>query len=141
MVLAVQEVNAEIEHVFGPASPLAACLKGFSPREGQAGMAVAVASAIHNGENLVVEAGTGTGKTLAYLIPALLSGGRVILSTGTKTLQDQLFHRDLPVVTGALGRPAKVVQLKAVPTIFACSACMHGAMPKQITKAPCFCRK
>lgn len=112
MVLAVQEVNAEIEHVFGPASPLAACLKGFSPREGQAGMAVAVASAIHNSENLVVEAGTGTGKTLAYLIPALLSGGRVILSTGTKTLQDQLFHRDLPVVTGALGRPAKVVQLK-----------------------------
>jgi len=112
MVLAVQEVNAEIEHVFGPDSPLAACLKGFSPREGQAGMAVAVASAIHNSENLVVEAGTGTGKTLAYLIPALLSGGRVILSTGTKTLQDQLFHRDLPVVTGALGRPAKVVQLK-----------------------------
>jgi len=112
MVLAVQDVDAEIEHIFGRDSPLAQGLSGFSPREGQARMAVAVASAIHNGENLVVEAGTGTGKTLAYLIPALLSGGRVILSTGTKTLQDQLFHRDLPVVTGALGRPAKVVQLK-----------------------------
>jgi len=112
MALAVQELDAEIEHVFGPDSPLAASLTGFSPREGQASMAAAVARAIHNGENLVVEAGTGTGKTLAYLIPALLSGSRVILSTGTKTLQDQLYHRDLPVVTGALGRPAKVVQLK-----------------------------
>jgi ATP-dependent DNA helicase DinG len=112
MALAVHEVHAEIEHVFGANSPLAESLGGFSPREGQASMAVAVADAIHNSENLVVEAGTGTGKTLAYLIPALLCGSRVILSTGTKTLQDQLFHRDLPVVTGALGRPAKVVQLK-----------------------------
>jgi len=112
MALAAQEVYAEIEQVFGPDSPLANRLEGFSPRAGQASMAAAVASAIHNSENLVVEAGTGTGKTLAYLIPALLSGSRVILSTGTKTLQDQLFHRDLPVVTGALGRPATVVQLK-----------------------------
>ncbi len=75
-------------------------------------MAVAVADAIDAAENLVVEAGTGTGKTLAYLVPALLTGRRVIISTGTKTLQDQLFHRDLPSVGGALGRPAATVLLK-----------------------------
>lgn len=75
-------------------------------------MARAVAAAISDGENVVVEAGTGTGKTLAYLVPALLSGRRVVVSTGTRTLQDQLFHRDLPVLCGALGRPADTVLLK-----------------------------
>ncbi len=75
-------------------------------------MAVAVAEAIGSASELVVEAGTGTGKTLAYLVPALLTGRRVIISTGTKTLQDQLFHRDLPSVGGALGRPAVTVLLK-----------------------------
>ncbi|NND54476.1 MAG: ATP-dependent DNA helicase [Gammaproteobacteria bacterium] len=75
-------------------------------------MATAVSEAIRGGENLVVEAGTGTGKTLAYLIPALLSDRRVIVSTGTKTLQDQLFHRDLPNVCRAIGRAADTVLLK-----------------------------
>ncbi len=75
-------------------------------------MAQAVSDTLLTGERLVVEAGTGTGKTLAYLIPALLSGQRVIISTGTKTLQDQLYHRDLPVVAQVLGRPATIVQLK-----------------------------
>lgn len=75
-------------------------------------MAEEIADTIQSGDNVVIEAGTGTGKTLAYLVPALLSGQRVILSTGTKTLQDQLFHRDLPVVTAALGRPAVTVLLK-----------------------------
>jgi ATP-dependent DNA helicase DinG len=88
------------------------CLEGFAPRVGQAVMADAIVDAITNAENLVVEAGTGTGKTLAYLIPVLLSGKRVILSTGTKTLQDQLFHRDLPMVSSAIGRPARTVLLK-----------------------------
>jgi len=106
------QAQADINRLFGAESPLARFLPGFSPREGQAAMASAVAAAIASGENLVAEAGTGTGKTLAYLIPALLSGGRVILSTATKTLQDQLFHRDLPVVTSALGRPVRIVQLK-----------------------------
>lgn len=104
--------KAELAELFGTESPLFAHLDGFAPRVGQTVMAMAVADAIAQGNNLVIEAGTGTGKTLAYLIPALLSGSRVILSTGTKTLQDQLFHRDLPVVTGALGRPAKIAQLK-----------------------------
>jgi ATP-dependent DNA helicase DinG len=61
---------------------------------------------------LIVEAGTGTGKTFAYLAPALLSGKRVIISTGTRALQDQLFHRDLPQLCGAMGRPAQLALLK-----------------------------
>src|SRR6185295_11627644 len=61
---------------------------------------------------LAIEAGTGTGKTFAYLVPALLSGRQVIISTGTRTLQDQLFNRDLPTVAKALGRPARVALLK-----------------------------
>lgn len=106
------QAESEISRLFGVDSPLARFLPGFSPRDGQAAMASAIAAAIASGNNLVVEAGTGTGKTLAYLIPALLAGGRVVLSTATKTLQDQLFHRDLTVVTSALGRPARIVQLK-----------------------------
>jgi len=102
----------DIESYFGADSPLAAVVSGFAPRSGQAEMATAVSDAIRSGDNLVVEAGTGTGKTLAYLIPALLSDRRVIVSTGTKTLQDQLFHRDLPNVCRAIGRPADTVLLK-----------------------------
>jgi len=75
-------------------------------------MALAVADALESRGRLIVEAGTGTGKTFAYLLPALLSGGRVIISTGTRTLQDQLYHRDLPAVSRAIGRPVKVALLK-----------------------------
>ena len=75
-------------------------------------MAEAVADAIENEERLVVEAGTGTGKTFAYLIPALLSGRRTIISTGTKALQDQLYHRDLPLVCSSTGRPVTTALLK-----------------------------
>jgi len=75
-------------------------------------MAMRVAEAIRDHAVLVCEAGTGTGKTFAYLVPALLSGGKVIISTGTKPLQDQLFHRDLPVVREALGVPVTTALLK-----------------------------
>ena len=75
-------------------------------------MAEAVAEAIANRDKLVVEAGTGTGKTFAYLIPALMSGRKTIISTGTKALQDQLYHRDLPLVGKALGRPVTTALLK-----------------------------
>ena len=75
-------------------------------------MADAVARAIAERTPLVAEAGTGTGKTFAYLVPALLYGGKVIVSTGTKTLQDQLFQRDLPLVRAALGVPATLALLK-----------------------------
>ena len=75
-------------------------------------MAKAIARAIESREPLVAEAGTGTGKTFAYLVPALLHGGKVIVSTGTKTLQDQLFQRDLPRVRDALAVPATIALLK-----------------------------
>src|SRR4029077_9262754 len=75
-------------------------------------MAERVGGALSARELLVVEAGTGTGKTFAYLVPALLSGARVLISTGTRTLQDQLFSKDLPLVAAAIGRPARVALLK-----------------------------
>jgi len=97
---------------FGDQSPLKELLPGFQPRAGQAWMAEAVAEAITNSDKLVVEAGTGTGKTFAYLLPALLSGRKTIISTGTKALQDQLYHRDLPLISKAVGRPVKTALLK-----------------------------
>ena len=75
-------------------------------------MAEAIALAIKTRGQLIAEAGTGTGKTFAYLVPALLSGGKVIISTGTKTLQDQLYQRDLPLVRDALRIPISVALLK-----------------------------
>jgi len=101
-----------LSDIFGPDGPLAAVLPGFRPRRGQLAMAEAVADTLDAGTSLVVEAGTGTGKTFAYLVPALYSGRRVIVSTGTRNLQDQLFHRDLPLLGRALGRPLRIVLLK-----------------------------
>jgi ATP-dependent DNA helicase DinG len=102
----------DLEEVFGAAGPLALGLQGFRARASQLTLARAVAGALAHRGWLVAEAGTGTGKTFAYLVPALLSGRRVIISTGTRTLQDQLFHRDLPALGRALGRPATVALLK-----------------------------
>ncbi|BBP00463.1 ATP-dependent DNA helicase [Sulfuriferula nivalis] len=102
----------DIEVAFSPDGPLAAVIPGFRARTQQIEMARAVHEAIANQTTLIAEAGTGTGKTLAYLTPALLHGGKVIISTGTKNLQDQLFHRDLPAVRGALGVPAIIALLK-----------------------------
>ena len=98
--------------VFGPNGPLAATLDGYTVRAQQVAMVEHVAAALAGREQLIIEAGTGTGKTFAYLGPALLSGRRVIVSTGTRALQDQLFHRDLPAICGALGRPVRVALLK-----------------------------
>jgi ATP-dependent DNA helicase DinG len=102
----------DLDRVFGAGGPLAARVPGFVSRPQQLEMARAIARALAGRSVLVVEAGTGTGKTFAYLAPALASGGKVILSTGTKTLQDQLFQRDLPTVRDALGTPATVALLK-----------------------------
>lgn len=96
----------------GPDGPLAHSIPQFAPRAEQQAMADAVAQAIADGATLVAEAGTGTGKTFAYLVPALQSGLRVIISTGTRTLQDQLFHRDLPLVRDSLGIPGRMALLK-----------------------------
>ncbi len=102
----------DVEEVFAKGGPLARALTGYAPRRSQQRMAARVADAIAERRSLLVEAGTGTGKTCAYLVPALLSGRRVIISTGTRTLQDQLFAKDLPLVAAAIGRPARLALLK-----------------------------
>lgn len=102
----------EIEDLFGQNSLFSQAIPGFSPRREQQEMAQAVQEALDGYETLICEAGTGTGKTFAYLVPALLSGKRIIISTGTRNLQDQLFHRDMPLVRKVLATPAKVTLLK-----------------------------
>ena len=101
-----------VQASFDDAGPLARTTEGFRAREGQTQLALAVARVIDDGGVLVAEAATGVGKTFAYLVPALLSGERVLLSTATKTLQDQLHGRDLPLLTRALGVPARTALLK-----------------------------
>jgi len=102
----------DLQDIFGHGGPLERALPGFRVRHEQRRMAERVAAALADRETFVVEAGTGTGKTFAYLVPALLSGARVLISTGTRTLQDQLYSKDLPLVGAALGRPARVALLK-----------------------------
>ena len=110
--------------LLGSAGPFADALPGFAPRETQIRMAEAVEEALAQKKSLVVEAGTGIGKTLAYLVPAILSGERVIISTGTKNLQDQLFFRDLPLVREALGVSIKTALLKGRANYL----CLHRMM-------------
>src|SRR6201997_4949407 len=102
----------DLEDIFGQGGPLERALPDFRVRREQLRMAERVAAALAAGETLVVEAGPGTEKTFAYLVPALLSGKRVLISTGTRTLQDQLYSKDLPLVGAALGRPARIALLK-----------------------------
>jgi ATP-dependent DNA helicase DinG len=102
----------DLAEIFGNEGPLVRELPAFRARPGQLRFAEAVANTLREHRWLVAEAGTGTGKTFAYLIPALLSGRRVIISTGTRTLQDQLFHRDLPLLGRALGRAVTTALLK-----------------------------
>ena len=97
---------------FSDQGSLARAIPGFSARPQQVEMAARISDALREHRVLVAEAGTGTGKTFAYLVPALLAGGKVIISTGTKTLQDQLFKRDLPTVRAALRVPVDVALLK-----------------------------
>jgi ATP-dependent DNA helicase DinG len=104
--------DAEIDRLFGAGGPLAPAVGTFKPRQSQTEMAKAIAQAIADQKVLMAEAGTGTGKTFAYLVPALLWGGKTIISTGTKNLQDQLFLRDIPTVRAALRAPVSVALLK-----------------------------
>jgi ATP-dependent DNA helicase DinG len=104
--------DAALTAIFGEGGTLARELPGFHFRPQQLAMAQAVAHTIAARGQLVAEAGTGTGKTFAYLVPALLYGGKVIVSTGTKTLQDQLYERDLPLVRDALRVPVTIALLK-----------------------------
>jgi ATP-dependent DNA helicase DinG len=101
-----------VKRFFQPGGALAAAHPAFESRPGQVEMALAVDLALAEGRKLIVEAGTGTGKTLAYLVPALLSGRRVVVSTGTKALQEQLFFRDIPFLEKVIGRKLNVCYMK-----------------------------
>lgn len=98
--------------LFAPGGALAEHIPNFRARPQQVELAQAIAEAINSNGQLIAEAGTGTGKTFAYLVPALLAGGKVVVSTGTKNLQDQLFQRDLPTVRDALKAPVSIALLK-----------------------------
>jgi len=101
-----------VRTTFGLRGPLARALPDFEPRAGQVEMASAVAKVFERGGVLLAEAGTGTGKTLAYLVPAILSRERVLVSTGTKNLQEQIFFKDVPLLRGALGVPFTATCMK-----------------------------
>ena len=103
---------SSLPEIFSPDGPLAQAIGGYRVRQQQVDMAERIAAAINSQSVFIAEAGTGTGKTFAYLVPALKSGGKVIVSTGTKTLQDQLFNKDLPMVRDALKAPVKIALLK-----------------------------
>jgi ATP-dependent DNA helicase DinG len=123
----------EVEEAFAPEGVLSRAAEHFVPRSGQTEMALAVARAIEGAYPLVVEASTGVGKTFSYLVPALLSGERVLLSTATKALQDQLFGRDLPRLVEALGLPVRTALLKGRGSYL----CLHRMeMARQDTHLP-----
>jgi len=108
----VPSLPGSVAAVFAPGGPLAAALDGFEARDAQLQMAAAVADVFADGGVLLAEAGTGTGKTLAYLVPAILSRQRVLVSTGTKNLQEQIFFKDLPVLKKTLGIPFSATYMK-----------------------------
>ena len=102
----------DVQDILSETGPLADSIDGFTVRPQQQQLAQTIADVMNNNDSLVCEAGTGTGKTFAYLVPALLSGKRVIISTGTKHLQDQLYYKDLPIVRKALNVPIVTALLK-----------------------------
>ncbi len=106
------ELSSAVGAAFAPGGAVACVLPGFEARRGQLEMADGVSALLADGGVLLAEAGTGTGKTLAYLVPAILSGQRVLISTGTKNLQEQIFYKDLPVLRDALGIKFKAAYMK-----------------------------
>ncbi|TAL41352.1 MAG: DEAD/DEAH box helicase, partial [Methylovulum sp.] len=102
----------ELESFFSGDGALSAVISGYQPRAAQVEMAEAISDAINRNQHLIAEAGTGTGKTFAYLVPAIFSGKKTIISTGTKNLQDQLFNKDLPLIRKALKTPFVAALLK-----------------------------
>ena len=109
---AVDDLETTCQQAFGAAGSLSDALPDFVVRDPQVQLAQAIACAMQNRQTLVAEAGTGTGKTFAYLIPAILSGKKVLIATATKTLQDQLVYKDLPLLAKALGKSLRVQNLK-----------------------------
>jgi ATP-dependent DNA helicase DinG len=120
----VTDIQGRSAAILDADGPFSETLESFAPRETQIRMAEAVEDTLSCDGSLVVEAGTGIGKTLAYLVPAMLCGERVIISTGTKTLQDQLFFRDLPMVMETLGASLKATLLKGRGNYL----CLHRMM-------------
>jgi len=114
-----------VDRLFAPGGRLEQVMPGYEPRAEQATLAGAVTAALASGEHLLAEAGTGTGKSLAYLIPALESGQRVLVSTATKSLQEQLLTKDVPVTAAALGRDVRVAVLKGRQN-YLCRHGLHG---------------
>jgi ATP-dependent DNA helicase DinG len=110
--MAQAPLHDRVEAAFAREGPLARAFDGYEPRPGQQQLASEVARTLTSGGTLVAEAGTGTGKTLAYLVPAVLAGRRVLISTGTRTLQDQVFYKDLPALAHALGRDIHAAYMK-----------------------------
>ena len=108
----LSQLQEEIGRIFGLRGPLAGVFPGYQLREGQIEMARRVLEALHNDERILVEAGTGTGKTFAYLVPILLSGKKVVLSTGTRHLQDQVFLKDLPALKPLMPSGFQAVLMK-----------------------------
>ena len=105
-------LDLDISEFFAEDGPLASAMPGYKPRPAQIELAQAIGQAIQDRATLVAEAGTGIGKTWAYLVPAFIQGGKVLISTGTRTLQDQLFSRDLPRARAALAAPVTAALLK-----------------------------
>ena len=124
-----------VADAFLPTAGLPRLIPGFRARPGQTEMALAVAQTIEDGGVLVVEAGTGVGKTLAYLVPALLSGKKVLFSTATKALQDQLFLRDIPLAVAALGLPVRVALLKGRSSYLCAQRLSHARQETQALTA------
>jgi ATP-dependent DNA helicase DinG len=114
-----------MDEFFAPGGRLAAVLPSFEARPQQAALAEEVAEALERGEHLLAEAGTGTGKSLAYLLPALVSGRRVVVATATKALQEQLLTQDVPAAAAALGREVRVAVLKGREN-YLCRKSVHG---------------
>ncbi|MCC7034398.1 MAG: ATP-dependent DNA helicase [Acidobacteria bacterium] len=125
-------LTAGVDAVFADDGPLASALPHFEPRGGQRVMARAVADTLEHGGVLLAEAGTGTGKTLAYLVPAILSGRRVLVSTGTKNLQEQIYFKDLPVLRQALGVPFTATYMKGRANYL----CLHRLQQARGAVAP-----
>src|SRR6202140_2723409 len=119
---------------FAPGGPLARAVPDFEPRAGQVEMAAAVARVFEAGGGLLAEAGTGTGKTLAYLIPAILSRQRVLVSTGTKNLQEQIFFKDIPALRAALGIPFTATCMKGRANYLCLHRLdhLHNSLPRSL---------
>lgn len=125
----MSDLQRQVGEAFAPGGPLARHEAGFRPRQAQIRLADAVAQAVHARTALVAEAGTGVGKTFAYLVPLLLAGTRALVSTATKSLQDQLFLRDLPRLRDALAVPVTLALLKGRSSYL----CLHRLQQARLT--------